>query len=337
MPKNGAQKERLFRIYEYLSEETDAEHGVMLSDIIRHLSTFDISVERKALYDDFLVLSSLGMTVEKMHTRPERYYLKDRPFTLSELKMLVDAVQASKFIPREDSRSLVKKLERFAGRYTASELSRQVCVENRAKTRNAEAMESVDRLHRAIREDRKISFAYYDYNVKKQRVLRHDGRRYLASPYAMLWNNENYYLVARDEEKALVKHFRVDKMQNVEICKEKRTYDEKFSRLDPASYSEKTFGMYGGKEELVTLRCADSLAGVIIDRFGNEPTLIPAGEGHFSVSFRVMVSPTFYSFVLGFGREMELLAPQWAREELCSLLSELCDLYGGKQKGDTHG
>lgn len=327
MPKNGAQKEKLLRLYEYLLEETDAEHGVTVAQMAEHLAAEEIFAERKALYDDLLVLSSLGMTVERLHTRPERYYLKERPFTLSELKMLVDAVQASKFIPHEDSRTLIKKLEHYAGRYAARELSRQVCVENRAKTRNAEALEIVDRLHTAIREDRQITFAYYDYNSKKQKVFRHGGRRYLASPYAMLWNNENYYLIARDEDSAFVKHFRVDKMENIDVCKEKRTYDEKFSRLDPASYSEKAFGMYGGKEELVTLRCDNSLAGVVIDRFGMEPTLLPSDGTHFCVSLRVMISPNFYSFVLGFGRGMEILAPRWVREELIAQLHSLSAFY----------
>lgn len=330
MPRSAGLKEKLFVLFEYLMLETDEEHGVTLEEIRAYLASRGIGAERKGLYDDFAVLASLGYPVERMKTSPPRYYLAERIFTLPELKMLVDAIQSSRFVPREESMTLIRKLERFAGRHRAAELSRQVYVDSRVKSTGESAMQNVDLLHAAIREGVQIAFAYYEYNAKKEKVLRHGGKRYRVSPYALIWNNENYYLVSYDEEEKKIKHFRVDKMTDLEICKQKRTQTKEFARFNQADYSGKTFGMYGGREELVTLRCRESLAGVMIDRFGSAPTFFPDGAGHFRVSLRVMVSPNFYSFVLGFGTEMEILAPREVREEFEKILTGVRALYETK-------
>ena len=336
MPRSAGHKEKLFVLFEYLLDETDDTHGVTVEEIRTHLASLGIGAERKGIYDDFAVLSNLGFPVERMHTRPPRYRLTERIFTLPELKMLVDAVQASKFIPKEESIVLIRKLERFAGRHRAAELSRQVYVEGRVKATGESAMENVDLLHAAVREGKRLSFRYYEYNAKKEKILRHGGKRYEVSPYAMVYNNENYYLIAFDEEEKKIKHFRVDKLTDVEISKQKRIIPQEFSRFNPADYSEKTFGMYGGREELVTLRCAESLAGVMIDRFGSAPTFFLDGEGYFRVSLRVMVSPNFYSFVLGFGTQVQILSPPDVREEFAHILTGVEALYGkDKEKNET--
>ncbi len=335
MPRSAGHKEKLFALFEYLLDETDDTHGVTIEEIRAHLASRGIGAERKGLYDDFAVLSNLGFPVERMRTSPPRYRLAERIFTLPELKMLVDAIQSSRFIPKEESITLIRKLERFAGRHHAAELSRQVYVEGRVKATGESAMQNVDLLHTAIREGMRLSFCYYEYNAKKEKVLRHGGKRYEVSPYAMVWNNENYYLIAFDEEDKKIKHFRVDKLTDVEICKQKRTITQELLRFNPADYSEKTFGMYGGREELVTLRCAESLAGVMIDRFGNAPTFFPDGEGYFRVSLRVMVSPNFYSFVLGFGTQVEILSPADVREEFVRILTGVQTLYAKAPKEKT--
>ncbi len=335
MPRSAGHKEKLFALFEYLMDETDETHGVTIEEIRAYLVSRGIGAERKGLYDDFAVLATLGFPVERMRTSPPRYHLTERVFTLPELKMLVDAIQSSKFIPKEESITLIHKLERFAGRHRAAELSRQVYVEGRVKSTSESAMENVDILHTAIREGVQVAFSYYEYNAKKEKVLRHGGKRYRISPYAMVWNNENYYLIAFDEEEKKIKHFRVDKMTNLEISKQKRTISDEFMRFNPADYSEKTFGMYGGREELVTLRCTESLAGVMIDRFGSAPTFFPEGDGHFRVSLRVMVSPNFYSFVLGFGTGMEILSPPDVREEFLNILTGVRALYDRGTDGNA--
>lgn len=325
MPRGAGQKEKLFRILSFLMSHTDEQTGVSVGEVIAHLEQWDIFAERKSIYDDFLTLGDLGFPVKKLGTRPERYTLEERVFTLAELKTLADAVQASKFITKERSRALIAKLEQFAGLHK-SELERAVYVENRAKTKNEDVLDAVDTIHRAIRSSRKLSFRYFEYTSQKTRVFRRGGARYEISPYALIWSDENYYLIAYDNESDMIKHYRVDKMENLEICKELCEKPEKYRKFDPADHSAKTFEMYGGKEELVVLECADRLAGAMIDRFGTEPTFL-TGDGGFRVALRLAVSPTFYGWVMGFGTDMKIVSPPHVREELRARLDALVASY----------
>ena len=326
MARSEKQKQKLFRIIEMLMKETDEEHGLSINEIISRLEELGISAERKSLYDDFLVLEELGFDISKTETRPPRYKLDSKIFELAELKMLVDAVQASKFITAKKSREIIEKLGLFAGVHRSRELSRQVYVEDRIKTMNTSAIYSIDSIHTAINSDKKLSFKYFDYNGEKKKILRHDGAPYVVSPCALIWDDEKYYLVAQDEREAIIKNFRVDKMQDVKVLEEPRTKSEALDRFNPADYSRKIFGMYGGREELVTLECRDKLAGVVIDRFGSEPRFFKTDFG-FKFSMRVMVSPTFFSWVLSFGEDMRIISPDSVRSELVEMLTRVKKNY----------
>lgn len=321
MARSEKQKQKLFRILEMLMRETDEENGLSMSEIIERLSELGIQAERKSVYDDLLVLSELGFTVEKTETRPPRYMLTNRIFELGELKMLVDAVQSSRFISAAKCREIISKLELFAGERHSRELSRQVYVEDRVRSMNKSSFHNVDTIHFAINENKQIEFKYFDYNVDKEKELRHGGEKYVVSPFSLLWNDQNYYLAGYDEREGVIKNFRVDKMQNVCVGDENRS-EQAAGRFNSAEYSQKLFGMYGGREELVTLECAPHLAGVIIDRFGIEPTFIKTERG-FRVSLRVMLSPNFYAWVFSFGKDMRILSPESAREEFSSRLKSL--------------
>lgn len=326
MAKGERQKEKLIRILEILMKHTDDEHGISIAELISMLAEMGIGAERKSLYDDFLVLTDMGFTVEKLPTRPTTYYLADRIFELAELKMLVDAVESSKFITAQKSREIISKLEIFAGQHRSRELSRQVYVEDRVKTMTNAAIYNVDAIHTAINSSKSISFRYFEYTADKKRVFRHGGERYTASPIALIWNDENYYLVALDERDRVRKNFRVDKMSDVQVLDKSREDDSTAERFNPANYTRKVFGMYGGRETLVTLECRESLAGVIIDRFGTDLTFTRSDFG-FRVSLRVMVSPTFFGWVLGFGKDMRILSPEGVAEELVSRIDEVKELY----------
>ena len=308
-------KEKLFRVLFYLLDATDEHHGVCVNEVIDHLSTFGIHAERKSVYDDFEVLGALGFPIGRLGTRPERYYLQERVFELAELKLLVDAIVASKFITKERSRVLIRKLSRFAGHRHADELSRSVYVEHRAKTDNTDVLETIDGLHRALREELQVSFRYFDYSSKKEKRYHRDGARYTLSPYALLWKDENYYLVAYDETADQLKHFRVDKIDTLCVERTPVLRPPRYERFDPADHVGKAFAMYGGREELVTFLCAERLAGVMIDRFGTEATFFPAGDS-FRVTLRVMLSPNFYAWVMSFGADMQILSPPYVREEM---------------------
>ena len=326
MAKGERQKEKLIRILELLMRHTDDEHGISISELISMLAELGISAERKSIYDDFSVLSDLGFTVEKLPTRPVTYYLADRIFELAELKMLVDAVESSKFITAGKSRDIISKLEIFAGQHRSRELARQVYVEDRVKTMSSTAIYNVDAIHSAINTNKRISFKYFEYTADKKRVFRHGGERYEASPAALIWSEENYYLVAYDERDGKTKNFRVDKMTDITILDLPRSERAVSERFNPANYARKIFGMYGGREELVTLECRESLAGVIIDRFGQEPSFIKTDFG-FKVALHVMVSPNFFAWVLGFGKDMRILSPSSVVEEIKKRIREVGELY----------
>ena len=326
MAKSEKQKQKLFRILEILMQKTDDAHGLTVNEIISELDYLGIRAERKSIYDDFLVLEEIGFPVLKLAGRPPRYTLESRVFETAELKMLVDAVQSSKFITAKKSREIISKLEMFAGERGARALSRQVYVEDRAKTDNSTTIYSIDSIHEAINSKKQLSFKYFDYDGNKNKVYRHDSKTYEVSPCALIWNDQNYYLVAYEEAEDLVKNYRVDKMSGTRVEEKAMSSSDKVKNFNPADYSMKIFGMYGGKEELVTLEFSDSLAGVVIDRFGVEPTFIKTDFG-FKITLRVMVSPNFYAWILGFGEKARILEPDPVRREFCEILEKTTKLY----------
>lgn len=326
MARSEKQKQKLFRILEILMRETDEECGISVNEIIERLGEYGISAERKSIYDDFLVLEEIGFPVLKISGKPTRYTLAERILELAELKMLVDAVQSSKFITAKKSREIIGKLEAFAGERKSRELSRQVYVEDRVKTANSATIYTIDSIHSAINSDSRLSFKYFEYDGNKAKVFRRGGERYEVSPCALVWSEENYYLVAYEENADLVKNFRVDKMTDSKVLPEPRSDSEKVKKFNPADYSRKIFGMYGGVEELVTLEFKDNLAGVVIDRFGADTAFIKTDFG-FKLSLRVMVSPTFFAWILGFGENARILAPESVRRELFERLNRTMELY----------
>ncbi len=325
MAKSENQKQKLFRILEILMRNTDEDHGLTINEIISRLEEYGISAERKSLYSDFAVLEELGFSVVRLYGNPPSYTLAERIFEMPELKLLVDAIQSSKFITAEKSFEMIEKLKLFAGS-RAGELSRQVYVKDRVKTENSTSLYTIDLIHTAIKENVRITFAYFDYNVEKKRYLRHDGKKYSVSPKALIWSNDNYYLVGFDEDAGHIKNFRVDKMYKTQILLEEASITSDFYRLNPADYSKKSFSMFGGREELVTLEAKESLAGVVIDRFGRSTTFIKTAFG-FRFSVRVIVSPTFFAWVMGFCEDMRIIEPLSVRGEMKDMLNKIAKNY----------
>lgn len=247
-----------------------------------------------------------------------------REFELAELKLLVDAVQSSRFITAKKSRSLISKLERMAGKYDAGKLQRQVYVAGRIKTENESIYYSIDSIHRAIQENRQIAFSYLDWNLKKELVPRVNGEKQV-SPWALIWQDEYYYLAAFDGADKVIKHYRVDKMGKVTVLKESREGTEQFSRVDPAAYTNQIFGMYGGEEETVTLQFPRRLIGVVLDRFGKSADIRPLEEGLFRIRARVTVSGQFFGWLAGIGREAVITGPLSVKERYRQWLQEILE------------
>ncbi len=314
MARASGQKLKLLYIVKFLSENTDEHHPASTADIIAHLEANGIHSERKSVYDDIEKLCDFGYDIVQVHSRlGGGYYMAGREFELAELKLLVDAVQSSRFLTTKKSRSLIGKLEQMAGKHDAGKLQRQVYVAGRIKTENESIYYSIDNIHRAIQENRQISFRYLEWNLKKELVPRANSER-TVSPWALIWQDENYYLAAYDGRDACMKHFRVDKMGKVEVCREAREGLEQFEKVDLALYTNQIFGMYGGEEAVVTLLLPNRLVGVVLDRFGREADIRQMPDGRFRVRAKVMVSGQFFGWLAGIGRDVEIVSPDIVRE-----------------------
>ena len=310
-------------------EQTDEEHYISMPEIIEALAAYDITADRKSLYQDLRDLEKLGIEVEGEATGNRyHYHVISRFFELPELKLLVDAIQSSKFITERKSNALIKKLERLVSKYEAQKLQRQVYVSGRIKTMNESIYYTVDAIHNAISENRKIKFQYYQWNVKKEMELRHNGAWYHISPWGLSWDDENYYLVGFDSEAGLIKHYRVDKMLHISMSEEKREGSEYFTKLDMAEYAKKSFGMYGGEEQTVKLLVDNSLAGVVIDRFGKDVMMIPTDGNRFTVSVNVRVSRQFMGWVFSLGEKVKIIGPDLVIQQMREEVSRLVRQYG---------
>ena len=323
MAKSARQKLKLLYIIKLLTENTDENHPASTADIIAYLDANGIHSERKSIYDDIEKLCDFGYDIVQVHSRlGGGYYMASREFELAELKLLVDAVQSSRFITSRKSRSLIKKLELLAGKQDAGKLQRQVYVAGRIKTENESIYYNIDNIHRAIQENRQISFQYLDWNLKKELVPRVGGKR-KVSPWALIWREENYYLAAYDSVDGIMKHYRVDKMGHVDVLKDEREGLEQFEMVDPAVYTNLTFGMFSGDEETVTLQFPNRLIGVVLDRFGREADIRPMTDRVFRIRVRVAVSGQFFGWLAGIGREAVIVSPAAVKEQYQGWLTDI--------------
>lgn len=329
MPKGTNQKFKLYRLAQIMLEQTDEEHYITMPEIVKALDGCGVTADRKSVYQDLRDLETLGIEVEGEPVgKGYHYHVISRPFELPELKLLVDAIQSSKFITEKKSNALIHKLEKLVSKYEAQKLQRQVFVSGRIKTMNESIYYTVDAIHNAISENRKIEFQYYQWNVKKEMKLRRDGAYYRVSPWGLSWDDENYYLVGFDAQAGEIRHYRVDKMLHIRMTDETREGREHFRKLDMAEYAKKSFGMFGGEEQDVKLLVEDSLAGVIIDRFGKDVILIPAGDGHFIVNVRVMVSRQFLGWVFSLGEKVKILGSDTVIRQMRAEGQRLLAQYG---------
>lgn len=323
MAKSAGQKLKLLYIIKLLTENTDENHPASTTDIIAYLDANGIHSERKSIYDDIEKLCDFGYDIVQVRSRlGGGYYMASREFELAELKLLVDAVQSSRFITSRKSRSLIKKLELLAGKQDAGKLQRQVYVAGRIKTENESIYYNIDNIHRAIQENRQISFQYLDWNLNKELVPRVGGKR-KVSPWALIWREENYYLAAYDSVDGIMKHYRVDKMGHVDVLKDEREGLEQFEMVDPAVYTNQTFGMFSGDEETVTLQFPNRLIGVVLDRFGREADIRPMTDRVFRIRVRVAVSGQFFGWLAGIGREAVIVSPAAVKEQYQGWLTDI--------------
>lgn len=316
-------KLRMLYIMKILLDKTDEAHPMSAADIDRQLGSYGMSADRKTIYSDIETLREFKLDIIQAKGTNGGYYIAEREFALAELKLLVDAVQSSKFISRKKSEELIKKLEALAGEHDARRLRRNVFIYNRPKSGNERIYHNIDQIHTAILDNRQIQYQYAEWTVKKELKPKKGGAFYRVSPWSLTWSNENYYLIAYDDEADRIKHFRVDKMMRAGILEKERVGRERFANFDLAEFSTKTFGMYGGRDEDVVLQCDNELIGVILDRFGREVMIMPADEGTFRVHVKAAVSHQFFGWVTGIGSRMRIAGPKEVRREYREYLQEI--------------
>ena len=323
MAKSANQKLKLLRLYDILLHQSDEDHPIPVPELIRQLEQWDIKAERKSIYDDLETLADLGIDIQSRKGRTPGWFIGQRDFELAELKLLVDAVQSSRFITKRKSDALIRKLEKLASTHQARQLQRQVYVDRRVKAMNESIYYNVDKLHLSIAQNSTITFQYFDYDLNKEKVLRHNGAVYQVSPYGLIWNSENYYLVAFDSVAQQMRHYRVDKMTQIELTEDPRQGAGAFNVAD---YAQKHFGMYSGDEVTMSLRFRRSMVNVVLDRFGQDVILIPDGDEHFTVTLPLVMSPQFFGWLFGLGDGVRLTAPPQAVEAYRTQLAAVSSL-----------
>ena len=321
------QKLKILCLMDILLKRTDEKHIMSATDLCSALKEYGISAERKSIYNDINALIDYGMDIIQKKGANPGYYVASRDFEMAELKLLVDAVQSSKFITSKKSQELITKLEGLTSKYEAQQLQRDVFIYNRPKAGNETIYYNVDEIHNAIHSNSKIAFNYAEWTVKKELKLKKDGAEYKVSPWALTWDDENYYLIAYDEQDEKIKHYRVDKMQSARVVDEERIGRESFTDFDLAAFAKKTFAMYGGREETVTIVCPNRLAGVMIDRFGQGVIMIPEDKDNFYIKSLVVVSPQFFGWLTGLGSDVKITGPESVKEEYRQYLEEIVSKY----------
>lgn len=318
MSKGVNQKLKLSYLTKIMLTKTDDEHGLTMPQILHELGQYGITAERKSIYADFEDMTDkLGIEIIKEQEGRETYYhVGAREFELAEIKLLIDAIQSSKFITQTKSRELITKIKGLVSEHQAKQLQRQVYINDRVKTMNESVYYNVDDIHTAINQNKKIRFQYYKWNIRKELVPRHNGAWYVVSPWALTWNDENYYMVAYDDREQKIKHFRVDKMMKLSVTEEAREGKDIFGNFDMAAYSKMSFGMYGGKKTKVHIRFPNYMCGVFIDRFGKEISLRRIDAEYSELRVDVAVSYQFFGWIFSLGKDVKVTGPKAVVEQM---------------------
>ena len=329
MPSGKNQKLKLCYLSRIMLSKTDEDHHLTMPEIQGYLEEYDVSADRKALYKDMDALKVLGIDVIGQKTKGGGYdyYVASKTFDVAELKLLVDSIQSSKFITEKKSKDLIEKVGKLASEYEAEQLKRQVMVHGRVKTMNESIYYIVDDIHRAIAENKKITFEYMKWNINKKMEKRKEGL-YKVSPWALTWDDENYYLIAFDEEAEKIKHYRVDKMKGIKVTDEKREGKSDFREFNLAEYAKMSFGMYGGEKTRVTIAFNEEMVGVLLDRFG---TGIPVKQskkaGWYETEVEVALSDQFLGWIFALGEGVKITGPKKVVDRMKDKIEIIGKLY----------
>ena len=327
MPKSDNQKQKILHIMDYLLTNSHVDHPIKAAELQHMLETrYGIACERKTIYSDIAALQDYGLDIVAIPGKNGGYYIASRNFELPELKLLIDAVQSSRFLTERKSRELIEKLCRECSVHDARLMRRDMVVSGRVKSMNETIYYNVDAIQEAIAQEKQITFRYFDWGVDGKRHYRE--KSYEASPYGLCQDNENCYLLAHSARHGATS-YRVDRMQEIQILDVPRIPCPELTGKALTERANRRFQMYAGEELDVKLRFHKSLVNAVIDRFGRDILLIPDGDAHFVFTVRVAVSPMFLSWVIGFGNKAKVLYPQNVIDECKKLCQEALAQYEG--------
>ncbi|SDB66110.1 YafY family protein [Butyrivibrio sp. INlla16] len=328
MSRGTKQKLKFTYLMKIMLEKTDDDHGLTVNQIIEELKKYDVTAERKSIYSDLHdITDQFGIEIiGDKKGRETFYHIGSREFELVEVKLLIDAVQCAKFITEKKSRELIKKIKRFVSEHQAKQLQRQVFVHGRAKTQNESIYYNVDEIHNAIEHNQKLRFKYFYWQPDKSRYIANNGNYITVSPWALTWYDGDYYMLAYADFSKECRHYRVDKILSPQVIDEKREGEEKFKNLDMAAYYKATFGMFSGEKKHVKIQLHNKMAGVFIDRFGEDITLKPIDEKHSELNVDVFVSSQFYGWIFGLGDYVQIVGPDEVVEEMKERAKKLLEI-----------
>lgn len=321
------QKLKLLYLMRMLEEETDAERGLTMAQIIGKLEALGISAERKSIYRDIEALREFGVDVRTYQRAPVEYAVEHRAFAFAELQLLVDAVQSSRFLTQRKSDALVEGVKQLASRRQRALLDKRVHVEGRIKMQNESVFHHVDTLHEAIRRHRQVAFRYVKHDVNKRPQPQGGGRIYCETPVCLIYSEGCYYLIAYNEKHDSFPSYRVDRMQGLRITDEAAVRNERIATFDAAAYTSRTFSMFGGETTPATLLVEESVMSAIIDRFGKDVESAPVDATHARVHVTVAASPVFFGWLAQFGTAVRLEAPSALARQYAEYLRDIADSY----------
>ncbi len=329
MSKGSNQKLKLIYLTKIMLAKTDDEHGLTMSQIMTELERYDVTAERKSIYADFGDMSDkLGIEIIKEQIGRETYYhVASREFELPEVKLLIDAIQSSKFITQKKSRDLINKVKNLVSEHQAKQLSRQVFITDRVKTMNESVYYNVDDIHTAINQNKKIKFKYYKWDINKKLVPRHDDEFFVISPWSLIWDDENYYLIAYDEWSHQIKNYRVDKMMHITVLDVRREGKEEFNSFDVSAYSRTRFGMFNGETKRVLIEFPNHYCGLFIDRFGKDISFRKMDDNHSMLSIEVAISNQFFGWIFALGKDVKVTGPAEVVEQMKKAAEEFLANY----------
>lgn len=325
MANNPKAKLKTLYVMRILQEETDAEHGLSLRQIIERLEEYGIQAERKGLYRDIETLREFGIDIQTYQRNPVEYAIERRDFSLSELMLLVDAVESCKFLTQQQSRLLITNLKLLASDGQRALLDRRIHVSGRITSKNESVFGNIDMLHEAMRKHQKVAFMYYRYGLDGKRMPTHDGRKHLVTPVGIAFADGYYYLTAWNDERDALTEFRIDRIDKLELADERATKNDQIAQHAFERDEYEMFGRFAGEPVTATLLVDGDKVEIIMDRFGSGADIYPHDEASAKAIVKVRKSQQFFGWIAGLGGTVRIAAPKTLKQEYTDYLRSLIE------------